>query len=300
MTPGVGVVVLDLDQEHLTRRCVRSLARGSRVPDAIVVVENGRHQCALDGATDAPAVTTIVLHPGWNLGCGGGRNLGLNYLARNTTIETLVVLDNDTIVAPDMIENLAGQAPKPFEAVAPVIYDLESGAVWSTGGTVDPDGGVRQLDEAPGNPDAQHMVDWAPGACLAFHRDTWALVGGFDTSLDFLFEDIEWCHRLRSAGGLVLVRPDLTVEHEPHQSLGGRWSPTRVRYWARNGTIFRVAVAKAGAGPTARWLAEESLLSLRDLALGRFPGSAARIVGLVQGGTETLRRRIGPPTREAP
>jgi len=93
---------------------------------------------------------------------------------------------------------------------------------------------VTQLQHLPVASDAQ-VIDWAPGACLVMHRETWRLAGRFDEWLSFLFEDIEWCHRLASRGGRVLIVPTVRIHHEPHQSLGGRWSPERTRYWHEMG-----------------------------------------------------------------
>lgn len=293
MTTGVGVVVMDLDQQKLTARCLRSLANGTKRPDVVVLVENGRGSVTLDERGKAYAeVGTVILRPGRNLQCAAGRNLGLNYLLQNTDLETMIVLDNDTVASPEFIEMITRRPPQPLDVLAPVIFDLASGKVWSSGGTIFANGSIKQFDDLPNDPNPWRRVDWAPGACLVMHRDTWAEVGEFDPWLEFLFEDIEWCHRLIRAGGRVLVCPQLRVEHEPHQSLGGRWSPARVRYWARNGTLFRISVAKAGLRPTLRWLVGESLLSIRDLLGGRLPWAAARIVGLSEGLIEAGRRRM--------
>ncbi len=288
---------MDLDQRILTARCLRSLAAGNHHPDVVVLVENGKE--AFDTTDpDIAGLPTIVLHPGRNLGCAGGRNLGLNYLTRNTDVGTLVVLDNDTIVPADFLERVAARPPEPLDVLAPVVFDLASGAIWSSGGVVDAVGGVCQLDDPPGEA-GYRVVDWAPGACLLMHPDTWARVGEFDPWLDFLFEDIEWCQRVARVGGRVLVSPELCLQHEPHQSLGGRWSPHRVRYWARNGTVFKISVAQPGAGAIARWLASEALLATRDLMKGRTAWSTARAIGLVEGLCESRRRRSLSLRRDA-
>lgn len=290
MSPGIGIVVMDHDQHDLTNRCLASLAEGDVQPDVVVLVENGRRPVQLgDKANSCAETPPVVLRSGQNLNCAGGRTLGLNFLSRNTPVEILVTLDNDTVAPPAFVSRLAQAPPKPHDVVAPVILDLDSGEVWSSGGTIDGNGAVVQLDDLPDGP-GPRQVDWAPGACLAMHRATWAAVGEFDPWIEFLFEDIEWCHRLANLGGRILVGPDLRLGHEPHQSLGGRWSPARVRYWSRNGTFFRLAVLKAGLRPTARWVANESLLSVRDLTKGRFRWSAARVGGLAEGLLEASRR----------
>ncbi len=292
MTTTVGVVILSFNQNMITARCLHSLAQGSRVPDVVVLVENGsepfhdRHHKALT------TLKLVRLHPGQNLGCAGGRNLGLNYLIENSSVRTLFVLDNDTVVPRDFVEHVACLTIPSLEVIAPVTLDLQTKAVWSCGGTLAPDGSIMQLTE-PVNAGHQKemVVDWAPGVCLIMARQTWEAVGGFNNWMSFLFEDIEWCCRVRKAGGRVLVRTDLQLLHEAHQSLGGRWSPARVRLWARNGTFFRLMIVQPGKLAIMKWLEGEILLAVRDLAFGRALWSIARLKGLVEGLRESVRQK---------
>jgi len=281
--------VLDLDQHDLTLRCLRSLAAGASLPDTVVLVENGQHiPCASTG-TLASSLPIVVLSAGQNLGCAGGRNLGLNYLARNTTLTTFVVLDNDAVATPDLIERLLAAPPQPLDVVAPVIFDAVSGCVWSSGGSIDGTGELLQFDnDLSDYPDAYREVNWAPGACLVMHKDTWLTVGEFDSWMIFLYEDIEWCHRLRAAGGRVLVARDLRIDHMANQSLGGRLSPARLRLGVRNETVLRISVL--GRSGTVRFLGRESLSALRDLAGRRSRLSGARARGLAEGLAEARRR----------
>ena len=289
---GVAVVVLDFDQASLTSRCLRSLHNGGQRPDLVVVVENGRLRVP---GLDSYGFSIVVLRAGTNLGCGGGRNLALNYLQANTAIRTFIVLDNDTVADPRFIAQVRTAPPPPMKVVAPILYDFASNEVWSSGGTISDDGGIVQRNDVHVNP---ATVDWAPGACLVFDRATWVSVGPFDAWLNFLFEDVDWCCRLRRAGGSIMVVPALQLRHEAHASLGGRWSPQRVWHWSRNGTVFRVATLRISTLRVIKWLASESLLSVRDAVLLRWPWARARFCGLVEGTVEGMRRRRrGEPPR---
>lgn len=293
MAAQVGVVILDLDQPGITARCLRSLAEGSRVPDLVVVVANGSESFTCQHDPTLAALKAVTLHSGRNHGCASGRNLGLHYLVDNTSLQRFLVLDNDTIAPRDFVERVTNFSLSALEVVAPVILDWQTNDVWSSGGTVGPDGAIRQLTQVA-SPDleARTVVDWAPGACLIVDRETWKTVGPFDDQLDFLFEDIEWCVRLRNAGGRVVVRGDLRLLHEPHQSLGGRWSQARVRLWARNGTLFRIRTVRSHPLAVARWLGSEALLAVRDLATGRGSWSSARLRGLTEGLTGGILDRV--------
>lgn len=290
MGTGIGLVVLDFDQNSVTTRCLTALRDGSRHPEVMVVVNNGRETCTFDSHFPA-GVTTVTLEPGRNLGAAGGKNLGLNFLQANSDVPTFMVLDNDTIPPKDFIAQVEMHSPQPGEVLAPIIVDSETGDVWSSGGLFNSDGSVTQLAQSPAGTDAL-STDWAPSACLIMHRDTWELAGAFDEWMWFLFEDVEWCHRLTSRGGHVRVLPGIRLEHEPHQSVGGRWnSPERLRLAARNETVFRISVVRASGNATAHWLLSQLRLAARDLSRGRVRASTHRGLGLIEGLIEAVRRR---------
>lgn len=292
MEKTIGIVVLDFNQRKITLRCLLSLVQGNRTPDIVVLVENG----------DAPFydwrveklinLKIVILRPGQNLGCAGGRNLGLNYLIENTNVTTLIILDNDTVVPCDFIERIAQISLLPLEVVTPVIFDIQTNEVWSCGGTIERDGSIQQhTSQLKGIYQDIQTVDWGPGACLIMNRQTWGIVGQFDKWMNFLFEDIEWCFRVKKLGGRLIMHNGLHLHHEANQSLGGQWSQARVRLWARNGTLFRLAIIRPGIKASLKWLANETTLAFRDFFLGRISWSIARLIGLFEGLRESVRRR---------
>ena len=282
---GVGVVVLDMDQPALTARCLNSLASGSRHPSLVVLIENGIRPFAHPEPKDEwNGIPFVTLRANRNLHCASGRNLGLNYLYSNTRIPIFITLDNDTVVPPDFIKAIESSPPSQLQVLAPIIVELSSNKVWSSGGLLHSDGSVQQLDDWPTAADQRRKVDWAPGACLIMQRKTWNAVGAFDQWIEF------WCVRLKQLGGEVEISQELRLEHEPHQSLGGRWSPARTRYWARNGTLLHCSVLGTKGWPLIKWLTTETLLCVRDLFFGRPRWTIARFVGLSQGLIESWRR----------
>jgi N-acetylglucosaminyl-diphospho-decaprenol L-rhamnosyltransferase len=56
-------------------------------------------------------------------------------------------------------------------------------------------------------------VPWVAGSCLLVTRDAFERVGGFDERFFLYFEDIDFCLRLRRAGGTVWYDPSVTVVH---------------------------------------------------------------------------------------
>lgn len=291
--PSVGLVILDMDQPDLTLRCLRSVEAGGVLPARIVLVENGRERLDLTSLSDGLRSRISVLTPGVNLGCAGGRNLGLNYLDENTSTDRYVVLDNDTIVPPDFVASVEALVIPPLGVRAPVIESHPSGEVWSAGGFVRPGGRIVLANHRDHLVDDGVEVDWVPGACIVFDAPTWQQVGEFDNWMGFLFEDVDWCVRVPQLGGSIRVVSDITLLHEEHQSMGGPKSVRRAYHWSRNGTVLRRGALALGRVAVLRWSAAQLRLCWRELRAGKSTVALGRLVGLVHGHIESTRRAIG-------
>lgn len=291
MPHSTGLVLLDYDQAPITQRCLRSVAEGTRRPDEIALVENGRQNVDLsdEGLAD---LGVQVLRPGSNIGAAAGRNLAIDHLIQETDIERLVLLDNDTIVPSDLFELAAEMELASLEIAAPLVFDKETDEVIYAGGRYDRHHVAEVIDEWPEGESERRAVDWAPTAALVFTGEVWLRVGGFDPWYGFLWEDVEWCHRARALGVLIRVEPRLRVVHEPHQSIGGAFSPERVRQYSRNGTVFLFDAARVGWRSRLSWFGTELGRVIREWREGWRPTAMGRLRGLAQGVSEVARRRL--------
>ena len=61
-------------------------------------------------------------------------------------------------------------------------------------------------------------VDWVIGACLLIRRQAWEQVGPLDESFFMYSEELDWCHRAKTAGWRVVYIPWATVVHYEGQS----------------------------------------------------------------------------------
>jgi GT2 family glycosyltransferase len=62
----------------------------------------------------------------------------------------------------------------------------------------------------------EREADWLTGACLLVRRRVWEETGGFDPSMFLYGEEVEWCHRIRERGWVVLYAPVGEVVHLGH------------------------------------------------------------------------------------
>ena len=102
--PLIFGITLNWNRRDDTLKCLESLVKSDFPNFRILVVDNGSE----DGSPEAikehyPSVEQMI--NGKNLGFAGGFNQGFKY-ALNAGAEYILIVNNDTIVAPDMLNLL--------------------------------------------------------------------------------------------------------------------------------------------------------------------------------------------------
>jgi GT2 family glycosyltransferase len=69
------------------------------------------------------------------------------------------------------------------------------------------------------NHDAEREVDQPEGACLLLPRKVIDAVGTLDEEYFMLFEEVDWCYRIKQAGWQIWFTPDARVIHHYGQSI---------------------------------------------------------------------------------
>jgi len=222
--PEVVIVVLNYNGLEDTRRCLESLGRVSYPRCTVVVVDNGSAEDP-EPAVRAIMPAAVVLKNGGNLGYAGGNNRGLA-LALARGAEFILVLNNDTIVAPDIIECLLSAfAADPGLAVAgPVVNHLDEPAAVMTEGVrfnrgpgptfFTPVAAGAGLDEAP----SLVPVDIVNGCCMMLRASALGRIGVFDEALFIVHEESDLCLRALERGFRCAVVGRTLVWHKGSSS----------------------------------------------------------------------------------
>lgn len=113
---GVAVIVLNWNGAALTQRCLDSLTKLNSQPDLIVVVDNGSTEQLNLIHRLSPPVT--LLRSPTNLGFGGGVNLGIQQAFKNPAIRFVWILNNDTVVAAESLDELLKACHQPHVGMA--------------------------------------------------------------------------------------------------------------------------------------------------------------------------------------
>lgn len=101
----ISVVIPHLNQHDFLRRCLASLAAGSRQPDEIFVVDNG----SAEMPTDICAAAGVVLLREETPGPGPARNLGVSH----ATGDVLAFIDADCLADPEWLAAAAREMSNP-------------------------------------------------------------------------------------------------------------------------------------------------------------------------------------------
>ncbi len=232
--PRIDVITLTWNQRRDTLECLASLSQLTYPNYRIILVDNG----STDGTVEAvreryPAVTLIV--NAHNLGFQGGFNVGLRH-ALNTGADYVFVMNNDTTVQPDILDELMKHAaPADVGMLSPKIYYAdEPDRIWSVGGDCHPitfemtHKGDNQLDR--GQWEQVIERDFLVGCAMLMKRSLLEQIGLFDTGYHpIYYEDVDLCVRARRAGFRLLMVPSAKMWHKVSASGGGSGSP-RERY----------------------------------------------------------------------
>lgn len=251
--PHVTIVILNWNREADTLECLDSLA-GMNFPSfSIVVVDNG----STDGSPEAIArwgrehLPLKLIRNGENLGFARGSNQGMLH-ALTTGTDYVFLLNNDTVVEPDVLRLLVATAERSGERsdersgdtgmVGPKIYQYGKDNVLDSAGTraipwLAQGFLVGHGEEDRGKYDNPGDMPYVTGTALLVKRAVLEKVGLMDEDYFCYFDDFDWGLKAREAGYRLLLEPRAVVHHKGSRTAGFN-SPFYVHQRIRGQIIF--------------------------------------------------------------
>lgn len=242
-SPLVSIIVLNYKAREDTLACLKSLEHLTYPRVQVILVDNDSQ----DGTPEAARAAfphVVVIESGGNLGFTGGNNIGIKR-ALDDGADYILLLNNDTVVAPDMLEPLvAAIETDPSVGVAgPMIYYFDApDTIWSAGGTIDWAHGITSMvglneDDRFQYGDSPRKVDFVTGCALIARRAVWEKVGLLDDKFFMYYEETEWCVRATREGYGIVHVPSSMLWHKI--SIEARAaSPRTYYYMTRNHLLF--------------------------------------------------------------
>ena len=73
-------------------------------------------------------------------------------------------------------------------------------------------------------------VDWVAGIFMAFRRETYSSIDGFDERYFMYLEDADLCQRIRKVGLKVILDPRMYIIHDAQRASRNNWQHRRWHY----------------------------------------------------------------------
>lgn len=259
--PHVWIVLLNYNGLADTVRCLRSLRDLDYARHSVVVVDNASEVDPRPTLAAEFPECHLLRNPS-NGGWAGGNNTGILYALAHGADQVLL-LNNDTIVAPDLVSQLvrAAQANPSYGVIGPVIRFMDEPDQVMTDGclynrTAEPGFFQRKVVPLEDTPTVAD-VDIVNGCCMMVGASVFRRIGAIDERFFLVHEESDFCLRVRRAGLGCGVLAAALVWHKGSSTFkqtGRGWQ----RYFdARNLWLLLHKHARSGVGKRstaqARW-----------------------------------------------
>ncbi len=226
--PLISILIPNCDHREDLLRCVNSIREKSTWKNwEIIIIENNSREPETEACYEAlrkDARIRVIRREG-SFNFSALNNLG----AREARGEHLLLLNNDTeVLAPDwMQEMLMYSQREDVGAVGAKLYYPD--------GTIQHAGiGVGLLHLAahmhrhfpPGHPGYMGRLCYAQNlsavtaACMMVRKDVWESLNGMEEDFPVVFNDVDFCLRVRESGKLIVWTPWAELTHYESKSRG--------------------------------------------------------------------------------
>jgi GT2 family glycosyltransferase len=300
-SPRVAVVVLNFNGLDDTIKCLDSLRPLTEQGHEVILVDNGSSVDPEVPARDVlPALT--YLKNAQNLGYAGGNNTGIR-CALDRGAEFVLVLNNDTVVAPSIVDELLTvfAAHAELGIVGPVVNFMdEQDLVMTDGVAFNPGPGTEFFKRIIVPPSAAQgaavPVDIVNGCCMMIRSDVFRRVGLFDEQFFIVHEESDLCLKAGRSGFGCAVFSRTLVWHKGSSAFERSGRQLQRYFDARN--LFYLIRRHAGKAGRSRGVAATLPHYLKycfyrfDVELDAGKPAAARAV--LEGAADALAGRVGP------
>ena len=186
----------------------------------------------------------IVIKNEKNYGFAEGNNIGIRYSLEVLNPDYILLLNNDTVVDKDFLDELVKVAKNDdsIGAVGPKIY------YYNKNNIINFAGGKVSLWRAETKNIGRNLADtekfnktkevsFIEGSCILVKKEVIKNIGYLDHEYFCYFEDTDWCIRMKKRGFKLLYIPKAKIWHKIAASTS-LLSPLRTYYWGRNSFLL--------------------------------------------------------------
>ena len=251
LIPKVSLIILNWNGKEDTIACLESLQKLSYPHVDIILVDNGSTDATVPLIQERfPYVHCIPLPD--NLGFAGGNNPGIQYALKKGA-DYILLLNNDTLVAPDLIESfLTAFSTHPQAGIIGAhiyLFDEKDRLDHLGGMWIKKQANLRMVGfrEKQIEPPPAHCIplDYVCGACIMIKRSVIETIGMLESRYFLYWEDTDFCFRAARAGFEILSCPAAKIWHKVSASVVGGKAHGSYFWWrGRLLTIDRHCTSK--------------------------------------------------------
>ncbi len=210
----VSIILVTFNGMEVTKNCIESIQKYTKIPYEVIVVDNGSTDGTLDYLSNLKNI--IVFQNKENLGFAAANNIGI----KHSNGDYVLLLNNDTIVTKGWLRglvraiNLAPEVgltgPKSNQVFSPV-QEVDNLKYQSK----------EEMHQFAREFSIQHKNEYLltnkklVGFCLLIKKEVIDKIGVLDESYGIgNFEDDDFCLRARLAGFEKIVAGDVFIHHE--------------------------------------------------------------------------------------
>lgn len=239
-TKKVSLIVLTFNNLELTKNCLSSILSNTTYNNyEVIVVDNNSTdgtQCYLQQQYSSDERFKLIFNQD-NLGFAAGNNVGL----RAATGDILIIINNDTYVAPYWLEPIVKVlcSSDNVGLVCPVTNNIGNEAKINIHYASFPDMAVQAVSYA-----CEHVNETYPMECVAFFcvgmtRKTYELVGPMSEEYGLgFYEDDDYCMRVMKEGLSNFAVEESFVHHHLSASFNKLKNNKKEQLMQRNKEIF--------------------------------------------------------------
>ena len=229
----VAILIVNFNGFDDTCECIESIPANDLYK--IVVIDNA--SLDFEGERLQNKYKNIhVIQSKDNIGFSGANNLGIKYALQND-FDYVMLLNNDTIIEKNMIDELLKNASDEIVTVPKMCYYSNPDVVWYAGGYIDRFKGDAKhygINDIEDKYNEERFCDFATGCCLLINTKIINRIGYMNEKYFMYCEDMDYSIKFIENNIKIKYIPTAKLLHKVSASTGGVLSPFSTYYYTRN------------------------------------------------------------------
>lgn len=248
----VSILLVNFNNNHFTIDCLRSLMKLNYQNFEVIVTDNGSTQSNYLKLKKEinfffSKLNIKLIRSNIKLYFAGG----INKAIKESNGEYICLLNNDTEVKPNFLDNIIKYMEKNEDIgmLCPkIVYFTKPNYLWYAGAYLNPRSIYFSYHIGMGQKDNEQYdqikeTSYVAGTALFTRRDVIEKIGLLDEIFFMYAEEVDWNYRAKQIGYKLIYFPETVVYHKVNpitkeNRLGYRENPFQVYLYTRNKIIF--------------------------------------------------------------